>query len=141
MNIYWIGPVAAASTFIGIWLGHVAVRKIEFYAPRIWVPSLLFALFGIALEGFSLVNGDDIASAALGILGVTLLWDSFEFWRQQNRVRKGHAPANPKNPRHARILAESQLATTIDLLDREPAGRPISPEEAVRLVVESNKKS
>jgi len=33
------------------------------------------------------------------------LWDAFEFYRQHYRIQSGHAPANPDNPRHARILA------------------------------------
>jgi hypothetical protein len=69
---------------------------------------------------------------------VTLLWDSFEFWRQQNRIIKGHAPANPDNPRHIRILEESQAATTLDLLNRNPIGCPVNPEEAIRLVTENS---
>jgi len=57
----------------------------------------------------------------LGILGITLLWDAFEIYRQQNRVKHGHAPANPNNPRHARFLADPHFhATTEDLLKCEP---------------------
>lgn len=58
----------------------------------------------------------------VGILGVTLLWDALEFYRQQRRIQRGHAPANPNNPRHAKILAEFPSATTIDWLDRDPRG-------------------
>jgi hypothetical protein len=73
-------------------------------------------------------------SAACGILGTTLLWDALELRRQERRVRKGHAPANPRNPRHARILAESPAATTLNLLKREPLGRPVPPAQASELV-------
>ena len=55
------------------------------------------------------------------ILGITLLWDALEFTRQQKRVKKGHAPANPHNPRHAKILAEHPTATTLDLLKHLPS--------------------
>jgi hypothetical protein len=44
--------------------------------------------------------------AVLGILGITLLWDALEMTRQQRRICKGHAHANPDNPRHARILEQ-----------------------------------
>ena len=64
-----------------------------------------------------------------GILGVTLLWDSFEFYRQQKRIKHGHAPANPKNPRHSKILAEYPGATIVDWLDRNPRGMAYSPAE------------
>jgi len=46
---------------------------------------------------------------------------------------KGHAPANPSNPRHARILEEHPLATAVDLLKRDPIGREVSIEEATKL--------
>jgi len=36
---------------------------------------------------------------------MTFLWDAFEFYRQHYRIQSGHAPANPDNPRYARILA------------------------------------
>lgn len=133
MNNHWIGLVTAVTTFVGIWFGHVAVRKIEYIAPNIWFPSLVAALAGLLMEGFSLASSDLNLSAALGILGVTLLWDSFEFWRQEKRVKVGHAPANPDNPRHALILVESTSATTLDLLDRDPVGYPLNPDEAIRL--------
>ncbi len=60
------------------------------------------------------------AQTILGILGVTVLWDAVELFRQQNRVRRGHAPANPHNPRHRRFLEEpNSFATTIDVLKDE----------------------
>jgi hypothetical protein len=134
MQLEWIGLVAAACTFLGVWFGHVAVRKIEFKTKKLWIPIVITLIFGFSLEIWSLVTDQLLLSTATGILGVTLLWDSFEFWRQQKRVIKGHAPANPSNPRHAQILQENMTATTLDLLNRDPVGRTVSAEEAVRLV-------
>jgi hypothetical protein len=57
----------------------------------------------------------------LGIFGITLLCDAYELPHQEKRVCKGRAPANPNNPRHAKILAEHSAATTIDLLKRAPS--------------------
>lgn len=136
MTIQWIGVVAAATTFLGIWFGHVAVRKIEFVAPNIWLPALIAVLAGLTLEILALASQDNHLSVFLGIFGVTLLWDGFEFWRQQKRVEKGHAPANPNNPRHVHILKESRSATTLDLLNRDPLGRPVDAEEAIQLMAE-----
>jgi hypothetical protein len=65
-------------------------------------------------------------ATVLGILGITLLFDSFELVRQQKRIMKGHAPANPDNPRHAKILREYPSATTLDLLKREPMGSSLT---------------
>jgi hypothetical protein len=131
MNL--IGLVAALSAFFGIWFGHVAVRKIEAVSATIWLPGTLFALFGIVLEWFSLSTSNLLLSSATGILGFTFLWDALEFTRQQNRVKKGHAPANPANPRHAQILREHASATTLDLLKRDPLGKSVSASEAIKL--------
>jgi hypothetical protein len=98
MNL--VGLAAAGSAFLAVWLGHVAVRKIEFASESIWLPAIGFAVLGLMLEALSLVVHALPASAALGIIGFTLLWDALELKRQENRVRRGHAPANPDNPRH-----------------------------------------
>jgi hypothetical protein len=130
MDLNWIGLAAAASTFLGVWIGHVSVRKIEREVERIWIPSALALIFGLGLEIASLLTDSRVVSTICGIVGVTLLWDSLEIAvRQPNRVRHGHAPANPHNPRHARILAAHPAATTIDWLDRDPRGRAYSAEE------------
>ena len=116
-----IGLVAAAAAFLGIWVGHVAVRKIEATAPFLWVPALVFVCAGGALEACAAAVSDTALSAAAGILGITLLWDALELFRQERRVQNGHAPANSSNPRHKRLLeAPATRATTRDLLKREP---------------------
>ena len=126
MTLNPIGLTAAITAFLTIWFGHVAVRKIEFASATIWIPTAIFAAFGILTEYFSLITNNQLLSTALGIFGITLLFDALEFTRQQNRIKKGHAPANPNNPRHALILADSNFhATTINLLKREPAGSPL----------------
>lgn len=135
MEIQTVGLATAAATFCGVWFGHVAVRKIESSAANIRPYIIVAAIGGISLLGLSLASSAEGISAALGILGITLLWDAFELVRQQNRVRKGHAPANPDNPRHARILAQCPQATTIGWLDREPANRPSTPEEVPEIEV------
>ena len=129
MNLNWIGLIAAISVFLGIWLGHVSVRKIGFVSPTVWLPSLAALLLGIIFEAASILTGNLYLSTALGVFGITLLWDALEFWRQHHRVEVGHAPANPDNPRHARLLEAGGSATTIDWLDRNPRGRKLSAEE------------
>ncbi|WKZ37179.1 MAG: DUF4491 family protein [Anaerolineales bacterium] len=122
----WIGLLAAATAFLSIWIGHVAVRKIEASSRTIWVPTVTAIALGISLEYLSLIVDNLLLKTAFGITGITLLWDALEFTRQQNRVKHGHASANPNNPRHARILKEHPSATTVDLLDREPTGSQIT---------------
>ena len=127
MDVNPLGIIAALSAFLGIWLGHVAVRKIEFISPTIWIPTLAFATFGLIFEYSSVIADNISLKIALGIIGITLLWDAAEFTRQQRRIYKGHAPANPDNPRHARILADPNAhATTADPLKRDPTGAKIS---------------
>ncbi len=128
MNL--IGLEAAAVTFFSVWFGHVAVRKIEFISSSIQLPAGLFAAAGLVCEWVSLSSSNLSASAAFGILGITLLWDALEFTRQEGRVRQGHVPANPLNPRHARILKEYPTATVLNLLGRDPLG--LTPPEGTR---------
>jgi hypothetical protein len=136
MEINFVGITAAFAAFLGIWLGHVAVRVIERNAKKLWPPILIAIVLGLAFEAFSLSTINRLLSTATGILGMTLLWDALEFVRQERRVEKGHAPANPLNPRHARILADSPSATTLDLLKRDPIGRQVKPDEAITLVTD-----
>jgi hypothetical protein len=127
MEINTLGLVAALTAFLSIWIGHVAVRKIEFISPTIWSPTIILVILGLITEYCSLITDNLSLKTALGIFGITLLFDAFELTRQQKRIRKGHAPANPNNPRHARILADSaSRATTLDLLKREPTGKLIN---------------
>lgn len=136
MEFNTIGLVAALSTFVGVWFGHVAVRRIESVSPTIWLPTTIFTIAGLAFEWLSLSAIHLSFSTAFGILGFTFLWDALEFTRQQNRVKKGHAPANPANPRHIQLLRDYPQATTVDLLKREPVGKPVSSSEAIRLITE-----
>ncbi|NJK78839.1 MAG: DUF4491 family protein [Chloroflexaceae bacterium] len=128
---FWMG----LATFVGIWWGHVGVRWLEAHSRNIWPPIIVLAVAGILLNVFSVMvpalgiwsNPDVILtlSGVASIIGITLMWDAFEMYRQQNRVKKGHAPVNPNNPRHAAYLAAG-IGTTEDLLDREPQGFPVT---------------
>ena len=129
MAINHLGLIAAVTAFLTIWVGHVAVRKIEAEAHDIKQPMFIAITLGLLTEYFSLSTSNLQLSIVLGILGITLLWDAFEIYRQQNRIKHGHAPANPNNPRHARILADYPAANTVDWLNRNPRGKPYSSEE------------
>ncbi len=121
MEINTLGLTAAITAFLTIWFGHVAVRKIESISPTIWIPTITFVTLGLIAEYCSLITDNHQLSTVFGITGITLLFDAFELTRQQKRIRKGHAPANPNNPRHVHILAEpNSHATMRDLLKREP---------------------
>lgn len=129
-----LGLTAALTAFVSIWFGHVAVRKIEATTSVIAIPMVIAVTLGLITEYCSLITIYRPLSTVFGIFGITLLWDAFEIYRQQSRIKHGHAPANPNNPRHAKILKEYSSATTLDLLKRNPIGRQVSPEEAPKLI-------
>jgi hypothetical protein len=107
----------------------VGVRAIEAKAEKLWQPMFGAIFLGIIFEAIAVRTENPHLSGACGIAGVVFLWDAFEFYRQQERVKRGHAPANPHNPRHARIFAEYETASTIDWLDRDPRERAYSEAE------------
>ena len=136
MDINLTGLAAALATFLGIWWGHVAVRIIEARLADIRPAMAIAILLGLGMWTGALLTDSMPVSAALGIFGVTLLWDGYEFYRQEKRIKIGHAPANPNNLRHARILAAYPSATRLDLLNRDPVGRPVDAAEAAKLVAD-----
>ncbi|MEA3349335.1 MAG: DUF4491 family protein [Chloroflexota bacterium] len=96
MTLQWAGPVLAIVTFGTIGFGHVAVRKVNYLygtkpTPYVFALGLVFLFLSLRITG-------NLASAALGIIGMTTLWDSYELIRQEERVRRGHAPVNPNRP-------------------------------------------
>lgn len=139
MTINSIGPFVAITTIISIWFGHVMVRKLEARLSKIIPAILMCILLGLVFIFGSLLLENNALSAISGIIGITFLWDALEFKRQERRVMVGHAPANPKNPRHLRILAEYKTATTLDYLDREPRGQFYSQAELNAMLNEESK--
>ncbi len=112
---FWMALV----TFLGIWWGHVGVRWLEAHSPTIRPPMIILLTLGIGLNIFSLFAPNLTLAGVSSIIGITLIWDAFELYRQEKRIIKGHARANPNNPRHAAFLAAGK-GTTEDLLDRDP---------------------
>lgn len=134
-----IGVLAALTTILSIWFGHVMVRKLDARLSKVIPAILMCIMLGLVFIFSSFFLENNSISAIFGIIGITFLWDAFEFKRQQKRVIKGHAPANPKNTRHLRILAEYKTATTLDLLDREPRGQFYSQGELNAILNEESK--
>jgi len=133
MNLNWIGVSAALATFFSIWFGHVTVRKVEAITVNLWICSGITWGLGLLAEIGAVFSTNKHLATALGIIGITLLWDGLEFWRQQKRIMKGHAPANPNNPRHKKILTEFPSATTFDWLNRKPTGTLLTQEELMEI--------
>ena len=96
MTLQWAGPVLAVVTFATIGFGHMMVRKVNYLYGTKPAPYVLG--LGLLFLFISLRATSDLASAVLGIVAVTTLWDAFELYRQEERIRRGHAPANPNRP-------------------------------------------
>jgi hypothetical protein len=96
VTLQWAGLVLAVLTTGTIGLGHVAVRKLNYrYGTK---PAPVLLVLGLAFLSLSLIAANNLVSAALGIVGMTTLWDAVELIRQEERIRRGHAPANPNRP-------------------------------------------
>lgn len=124
-----IGMVCALATFLNIWMGHVFVRWAEQRFNNIFTPVALCICAGLGFITGALLSHGMTISAVLGITGLVFLWDGFEFMRQEKRVIKGHAPANPANPRHQRLLRQHAMASPVHWLALQPIGRPFTEGE------------
>ncbi len=109
MELQFAGPILALVTFLTVWWGHVLVRITHYYFGTRLAPVLV-GLGLLTLLG-STQTRIDVVSAALGIVGVTLVWDAFELHRQEARVRLGHAPLNPRVHKKAAGLLATNLAS------------------------------
>ena len=94
MEIYWQGLLLGFSTFLIIGLFHPIVIKAEYYTgTRYW---WVFLLTGILCGIGALLIPNIFWSALLGIIGFSSLWSILELFEQEERVRKGWFPKNPK---------------------------------------------
>lgn len=92
--MFFTGLIIAAMAFGIIGLFHPIVIKTEYYTGvKLW---WLFLVFGLACLIAALFVENTIGSAALGIVGASLLWSILEIFEQRERVKKGWFPMNPK---------------------------------------------
>ncbi|MEG0284382.1 MAG: DUF4491 family protein [Erysipelotrichales bacterium] len=92
--MFFGGIIIGLAAFLIIGLFHPLVIKGEYYyGIRIWK---LFCLSGIIFIGISLFVSNIYASAILGTFGFSCFWSIKEVFEQQERVKKGWFPANPK---------------------------------------------
>lgn len=90
----FIGILIGVVTFLLIGLFHPIVIKAEYYfSKKIWP---LFAVVGFFLLVVSLCLESIFASVICAVVGVTCLWSIKELFEQEQRVKKGWFPANPK---------------------------------------------
>ena len=90
----WIGIEVGLATFILIGAFHIIVIKCEYYFSKAVWP--IFALIGIASLVASLLISSYLISVIVAVFGITCLWTIKELFEQENRVKKGWFPKNPK---------------------------------------------
>ncbi len=90
----YTGIIIGLISFLAIALYHPIVIKAEYYfSKKIWP---VFAVVGIVMLVLSLFVSQVIVSAGLAVLGITNLWSIGELIHQEERVKKGWFPKNPK---------------------------------------------
>ncbi len=92
--MYFEGLLISVLTFLIIGLFHPIVIKAEYhFSKKIWP---VFAVVGVLFLGLSLMTESVLLGTVLGVLGASSLWSIKELYEQENRVKKGWFPANPK---------------------------------------------
>ncbi|MBQ8333238.1 MAG: DUF4491 family protein [Clostridia bacterium] len=92
--MYYEGLIISVLTFLIIGLFHPIVIRAEYhFSKKIWP---LFAVVGVVFIGLSLMTESTFAGTVLGVLGASSLWSIKELYEQENRVKKGWFPENPK---------------------------------------------
>lgn len=88
------GIIVGLATFLIIGIFHPIVIKSEYYfGKKCW---WVFALIGAVLMALSLFIEDIMWSTITGVTAFSSFWSIHELFEQENRVRKGWFPANPK---------------------------------------------
>lgn len=89
-----LGLTIGLLTFLLIGIFHPIVIKSHYYFGLGCRPVFLIA--GIAAGAGSYFVHDLIWSTLLGVLAFTCLWSIHEITEQEQRVKRGWFPANPK---------------------------------------------
>lgn len=88
------GIIVGLVSFLIIGLLHPVVIKMEYYwGKRSWP---ILAVSGIMSTVASLLSNDLVISIVLGVLAFSLFWSVKELFEQEERVRKGWYPSNPR---------------------------------------------
>ena len=89
-----LGIVIGISTFLIIGLFHPLVIKGEYYfGTKCWWALLIL---GIICGALTILVENVLFSALLGVTAFSSFWSILEIFEQQERVRKGWFPKNPK---------------------------------------------
>lgn len=90
----WSGITVGLATFLIIGVFHPIVIKAEYhFGKRCW---WAFALAGVAFAVLSLFISNMVLTTITGVTAFSCFWSIHELFEQENRVKKGWFPANPK---------------------------------------------
>ncbi|MBE6234913.1 MAG: DUF4491 family protein [Bacteroidales bacterium] len=90
----WSGITVGLATFLIIGVFHPIVIKAEYhFGKRCW---WAFALAGVAFAVLSLFISNMVLATVTGVTAFSCFWSIHELFEQENRVKKGWFPANPK---------------------------------------------
>lgn len=88
------GLIIGIATFLIIGLFHPLVIKGEYYlGTKSWIIFLIMGIVGVVL---SLIIQNIFWSAMIGVFAFSSFWSIKEVFEQQERVKKGWFPRNPK---------------------------------------------
>ncbi len=119
--INWVGPLLGVICLLGVWSGHILVRKLDFHLAKVRPVAVFMGLLGCCTILSTLWISNTILAGILGVAGMILFFDAIELFLQEKRVRIGHAAANPANPRHQKILQSSNDSVIYNPLDQVDA--------------------
>lgn len=92
--MHFEGIIIGAAAFAIIGIFHPIVIKAEYYiGKKIWP---LFLIVGFLLVGASVFVENMVLSACIGVTGFSSLWSIHEIIEQEERVKRGWFPGNPK---------------------------------------------
>ncbi len=118
-----LGLVIGIATFLIIGFFHPVVVKAEYYwGTRCWWIFLLLGLGGIA---GSLATDNVLVSTLAGVFAFSSFWTIKELFEQEERVRKGWFPANPKRQKQNSGNA-SKNQTSSPKKRRKPRAKQVS---------------
>lgn len=95
LNTYHLsGLVIGICTFLIIGFFHPVVVKTEYYwGTKFWWVFLLLGILGTIA---SLFTDNILIASLLGVFAFSSLWTIKELFEQEERVKKGWFPKNPK---------------------------------------------
>ncbi len=92
--MYFSGLLVGVVAFLLIGVFHVVVIKGEYhFGKRIWP---LFAVIGVISVIASLFIENITVGVLVAVFGITCIWTIKELFEQEERVKKGWFPENPK---------------------------------------------